>query len=71
MGKVRTGHATSLDGFTAGPNDGLAAPMGEGGERRLRLGSPEPEWRVPVGDQQERVGLHAKSPPADTHHVVE
>src|SRR3954449_7245626 len=35
MGKVRTGHATSLDGFIAGPNDGPAAPMGEGGERLL------------------------------------
>ncbi len=35
MGKVRTGHATSLDGFIAGPNDGPEAPMGEGGERLL------------------------------------
>ena len=33
MGKVRTGHATSLDGFIAGPNDGPEASMGEGGER--------------------------------------
>ena len=33
MGKVRTGHSTSLDGFIAGPNDGPEAPMGEGGER--------------------------------------
>src|SRR4051794_13459697 len=35
MGKVRTGHATSLDGFIAGPNDGPEVPMGEGGERVL------------------------------------
>src|ERR671928_1290931 len=35
MGKVRTGHATSLDGFIAGPNDGPEAPMGKGGERLL------------------------------------
>jgi hypothetical protein len=35
MGKVRTGHATSLDGFIAGPNDGPEASMGEGGERLL------------------------------------
>ena len=35
MGKVRTGHSTSLDGFIAGPNDGPEAPMGEGGERLL------------------------------------
>ena len=33
MGKVRTGRATSLDGFIAGPNDGPEASMGEGGER--------------------------------------
>ena len=35
MGKVRTGHATSLDGFIAGPDDGPDAPMGTGGERLL------------------------------------
>ena len=35
MGKVRTGHATSLDGFIAGPNDGPEASMGDGGERLL------------------------------------
>ena len=35
MGKVRTGHSTSLDGFIAGPNDGPEAPMGHGGERLL------------------------------------
>ena len=37
MGKVRTGHATSLDGFIAGPNDGAEAPMGEGGDRLFGL----------------------------------
>ena len=35
MGKVRTGHSTSLDGFIAGPNDGPEAPLGDGGERLL------------------------------------
>ena len=40
MGKVRTGHSTSLDGFIAGPNDGPEAPMGHGGERLL--GWPPP-----------------------------
>jgi hypothetical protein len=35
MGKIRTGHSTSLDGFIAGPNDGSENPMGEGGERLL------------------------------------
>src|SRR5947199_9256817 len=48
MGKVRTGHATSLDGFIAGPNDGPEAPMGKGGERLLdwyMLG--DTEYRLP------------------------
>ncbi len=35
MGKVRTGHSISLDGFIAGPNDSPEAPMGAGGERLL------------------------------------
>src|ERR1700710_1884931 len=48
MGKVRTGHATSLDGFIAGPNDGPEAPMGKGGERLLAwyMGG-ETEYRLP------------------------
>ena len=48
MGKVRTGHATSLDGFIAGPNDGPEAPMGKGGERLLAwyMGG-EAEYRLP------------------------
>jgi dihydrofolate reductase len=48
MGKVRTGHATSLDGFIAGPNDGPEAPMGEGGERLLAWYSGgDTEYRLP------------------------
>jgi dihydrofolate reductase len=48
MGKVRTAHATSLDGFIAGPNDGPEAPMGNGGERLLAwyMGG-ETEYRLP------------------------
>src|SRR3954465_15440484 len=48
MGKVRTGHATSLDGFIAGPNDGPEAPMGKGGERLLAwyMGG-DAEYRLP------------------------
>src|SRR6266545_7409817 len=48
MGKVRTGHATSLDGFIAGPNDGPEAPMGKGGERLLAwyMGG-DTEYRLP------------------------
>ena len=48
MGKVRTGHATSLDGFIAGPNDGAEIPMGEGGERLLAwYFSGDTEYRLP------------------------
>jgi dihydrofolate reductase len=48
MGKVRTGHSTSLDGFIAGPNDGPDAPMGEGGERLLAWYSGgDTEYRLP------------------------
>jgi dihydrofolate reductase len=48
MGKVRTGHSTSLDGFIAGPNDGPEAPMGEGGERLLAwYAAGEAEYRLP------------------------
>ena len=51
MGKVRTGHATSLDGFIAGPNDGPEAPMGKGGERLLAwyMGG-DTEYRLPGTD---------------------
>ena len=48
MGKVRTGHSTSLDGFIAGPNDGPEAPVGEGGERLLAWYSGgDTEYRLP------------------------
>ena len=48
MGKVRTGHSTSLDGFIAGPNDGPERPLGEGGERLLAWYSGgETEYRLP------------------------
>src|SRR5215218_7191666 len=33
MAKVATGLSMSLDGFTAGPNDGPQSPLGDGGER--------------------------------------
>jgi dihydrofolate reductase len=48
MGKVRTGHSTSLDGFIAGPNDGPEAPMGHGGERLLGwYAAGVTEYRLP------------------------
>ena len=52
MGKVRTGHSTSLDGFIAGPNDGRDAPMGEGGERLLAWYSAgDTEYRLPATEK--------------------
>jgi dihydrofolate reductase len=48
MGKVRTAHSTSLDGFIGGPNDGPEAPMGHGGERLLGWYSGgDTEYRLP------------------------
>ena len=56
MGKVRTGHSTSLDGFIAGPNDGPEAPMGEGGERLLVwYAGGDTEYRLPGTDTVFRV----------------
>jgi dihydrofolate reductase len=56
MGKVRTGHATSLDGFIAGPNDRPEAPMGKGGERLLAwyMGGGT-EYRLPGTEMVFRV----------------
>ena len=47
-GESPYGHATSLDGFIAGPNDGPEASMGEGGERLLAwyIGG-DTEYRLP------------------------
>ena len=36
MGKVIFNMSMSLDGFVAGPNDGLERPMGDGGERLFK-----------------------------------
>jgi hypothetical protein len=48
MGRVRTGHATSLDGFIAGSNDGPEAPMGVGGESLLAwYMAGDTEYRLP------------------------
>ena len=38
MGKVRTGHSTSLDGFIVGPNDG---PEGSSAKQRWSGYSPK------------------------------
>jgi dihydrofolate reductase len=36
MGQVTTGISMSLDGFVAGPNDGLEKPLGDGGEQLFK-----------------------------------
>jgi dihydrofolate reductase len=56
MGKVRTGHSVSLDGFIAGPNDGPEAPMGDGGERLLAWYSGgDTEYGLPGSEMVFRV----------------
>ena len=56
MGKIRTGHSTSLDGFIAGPNDGSEIPMGEGGEHLLAWYSGgDTEYRLPGTEMVFRV----------------
>jgi hypothetical protein len=62
MGKVRTGHATSLDGFIAGPNDGPEASMGDGGERLLAwYFGGDTEYRLPG---TEMVSRSRRKPPS-------
>ena len=60
MGKIRTGHSTSLDGFIAGPNDGPEIPMGEGGDRLLAWYSGGgTEYRLPGTEMVFRVSLQS------------
>jgi hypothetical protein len=48
VGKVGTGLSMSLDGFIAGPNDGPARPLGEGGERLFNwYSSGNTDYRLP------------------------
>jgi len=48
VGKVVAGLSMSLDGFIAGPNDGLQSPLGEGGERLFAWYSGgDTEYRLP------------------------
>jgi dihydrofolate reductase len=59
MGKVRTGHSMSLDGFIAGLNDGPEAPMGDGGERLLAWYSGgDTEYELPGTEMVFRVSPH-------------
>jgi len=50
MGKVTSDMSMSLDGFITGPNDGVALPLGEGGERLH-------EWIYGLASWRERHGL--------------
>ena len=49
MGKVVVDITTSLDGFIAGPNDGLELPLGEGGEQLHQWVYDLASWREPHG----------------------
>ncbi len=49
MGKVAVDITTSLDGFIAGPNDGLELPLGENGERIHEWVYGLRAWREPHG----------------------
>ena len=58
MGKVATGLSMSLDGFVAGPNDGPARPLGEGGERLFAwYFSGEIDYRMPGGGPAFKLSL--------------
>jgi dihydrofolate reductase len=49
MGKVAVDITMSLDGFVAGPNDGLELPLGENGERIHEWVYGLRAWREPHG----------------------
>jgi dihydrofolate reductase len=49
MGKVHSDITMSLDGFIAGPNDGLEFPLGEGGEGLHQWVYDLASWREPHG----------------------
>jgi dihydrofolate reductase len=49
MGIVKSDISVSLDGFVAGPNDGVDNPMGDGGERLHEWVFGLASWREPHG----------------------
>jgi dihydrofolate reductase len=49
VAKVGFDITTSLDGFVAGPNDGLELPLGEGGEKLDEWVFGLASWRAPHG----------------------
>jgi dihydrofolate reductase len=51
MGKVIFNMSMSLDGFVAGPNDGLENSLGDGGDRLFAwYGSGDTDYKMPGGD---------------------
>ncbi len=60
MGKVTTGLSMSLDGFIAGPNDGLQSPLGDGSERLFAWYSGgDTEYRLPGTEMVFNVSPHS------------
>ncbi len=49
MSRLRFGISMSLDGFIAGPDQGLDNPLGIGGERLHEWALPLAAWRAPHG----------------------
>lgn len=49
MSRLRFGISLSLDGFIAGPDQGLDNPLGIGGERLHEWALPLAAWRAPHG----------------------
>lgn len=58
MGKVSADISVSLDGFVAGPNDGVELGLGEGGERLH-------EWLLGLASWRERHGREGGTKDAD------
>jgi dihydrofolate reductase len=60
MAKVVFDITTSLDGFVAGPNDGLELPLGEGGEKLHEWVYGLASWREPHGLEGGETGLDSE-----------
>jgi hypothetical protein len=54
MTKLTFDISVSLDGFVAGPNQTLEAPLGEGGERLHEWALRLKAWREPTGSRAAR-----------------
>jgi dihydrofolate reductase len=68
MGKVATGLSMSLDGFIAGPNDGPASPLGDGGERLFAWYSAgDTEYRLPGTEMVFEVSAQSAELLRDAH----